>query len=223
MSTFPTGGRSRQPQGTSTGIPLAEGLPVPEDHESRILLHICCAPCATYPVEHLRRAGLAITGYWYNPNVQPWSEHERRRDSLVGYAAQAALPVVWEAGYDVIAFMRLLAGHEAQGDRCAICYRLRLARAAACARRLGISCFTTTLLISPFQDRALIRTAGESAAREQGVAFLFEDWRSGWPERGRLTRHYGLYQQHYCGCLYSEFERYTGIPVLAAQADNENR
>ena len=216
--------KSQQPADIASNTPLSASAANTAPLGSDILLHICCAPCATYPILSLRRAGFMISGYWYNPNVHPWSEHERRRESLISYAAQVSLPVAWEPGYDIVSFMRLLAGHEAQGDRCALCYRVRLGRTAACASRLGISRFTTTLLISPYQNQELIKAAGEAAAREHGVEFHFEDWRTGWSERGRLARQHGLYRQQYCGCLYSEFERYTSKPILAAaQASDENR
>ena len=156
------------------------------DHS--VLLHICCAPCATYPVKVLRERGLSLTGYWYNPNIHPWAEHEARRASLEAYARRVELPVVWEEGYDVLAFLRAVTGRERHGERCAVCYRMRMDRAAARAHGLGLPRFTTTLLVSPYQDQALLRTAGEEAAAHHGVEFLFEDFTRGWAERGRLTR-----------------------------------
>ncbi|NLT41676.1 MAG: epoxyqueuosine reductase QueH [Anaerolineae bacterium] len=189
------------------------------DHDLRqrpageILLHICCAPCATYPVERLRELGFTVRGYWSNPNIHPWQEHEARRLSLVGYAQRVDLPVEWEPGYQMVDFLRQVAGREASGDRCRVCYRLRLEAAAACASRLGIAVFTTTLLVSPYQDQALIREAGEAAADAHGVQFYFENFRRGWNVRSQRVREYDLYRQQYCGCLYSEFERYTKLPV----------
>lgn len=183
---------------------------------SPVLLHICCAPCATYPVQRLRELGYVLTGYWFNPNVHPWLEHEARRKSLIHYAAKVGLPVQWEPGYHILGFLRQVAGAEERPHRCLVCYAMRLSRAAAAARRLGIPCFTTTLLVSPYQDQDLIREAGERAAREQDVEFYFENFRRGWSERSRLTRHFDLYRQQYCGCVFSEFERYTGTSIAAA-------
>ena len=189
-----------------------------ETANGSILLHICCAPCATYPVLRLRELGYSVTGYWYNPNIHPWQEHEARRKSLLGYGEQTGLPLIVEPGYDIVRFMQEIVGRERHGDRCAVCYNMRLNAAAACASRLSIPLITTTLLISPYQDQNLIREIGEAAATRHGVEFYFENFRRGWSERGRLTRKYGLYRQQYCGCLYSEFERYTNKDILEAVA-----
>jgi hypothetical protein len=172
----------------------------------RVLLHICCAPCSTYTVRHLRALGGQVTGYWYNPNVHPFSEHERRREALVGYATEGAFPVIWDPGYDLRAYMRAVAGHEARAERCALCYRLRLQRAAHIAAQEGMPFFTTTLLISPYQDQVLIKAAGDEAAAANGVRFAFENLRRGFAEHHHLAREHGLYQQRYCGCLFSEWE-----------------
>jgi len=172
----------------------------------RLLLHICCGPCATYPVRALRAEGYAVTGHWYNPNIHPYSEHAKRREALAVFAEKVELPLIAEDGYEMPAFFRAVAGRERFRERCILCYRLRLARTAARARAEGYDAFTTTLLISPYQDQAAIRKIGEALAEEVGVAFHFENFRRGWAERGRLTREYGLYAQSYCGCLYSEWE-----------------
>ncbi len=171
----------------------------------RLLLHICCGPCATYPVRALRAEGYAVTGHWYNPNIHPYSEHVKRREALDAFAEKVQLPLI-EDGYEMPVFFRAVANQERFRERCPICYRLRLARTATRARAEGYDAFTTTLLISPYQDQAAIRRIGEALAAEVGVAFHFENFRRGWAERGKLTREYGLYAQSYCGCLYSEWE-----------------
>ncbi len=171
-----------------------------------ILLHICCGPCGTYTIKRLREQGFEVRGFWYNPNVQPFTEHERRRECVRVYAEDIDLPMLWAEGYDMPAYFRAVAGHEALGERCAICYRLRLERTARMAREQGFDAFTTTLLISPYQQQALIRDIGEELAREQGVAFYFENFRQGWGERGHMAREHEMYQQRYCGCVYSEWE-----------------
>ena len=178
-----------------------------------ILVHICCAPCATYTLRRLQEAGFAPYGFWYNPNIHPWQEHERRRTCLQTYAEQIGLPITWAEGYEMPAFLRAVAGQEQFRRRCAICYEMRLRRAAHQARAGGFSAYTTTLLISPYQDQALIRQIGEACGQEEGVSFYYEDFRPGWSERGRLTKAYNLYRQQYCGCLYSEWERYHNAPI----------
>lgn len=172
----------------------------------RLLLHICCAPCSTYTVGRLRELAFDVTGYWHNPNIHPFSEHERRRESLVSYAAQIDLPVIWEEGYEVVEFMRAISGREGFRERCKLCYQMRLERTARVAAREGFAAFTTTLLISPYQDQQAIKEIGERLAAAHHVGFYFENFRRGWAERGRLTRQYSLYSQRYCGCLYSEWE-----------------
>ena len=187
--------------------------PEPEPAEKRpvgegksILLHVCCAPCGTYTVERLRELGFAVTGFWYNPNIHPWSEHERRRETLVRYASEIGLPVIWAAGYDMPLFLRAVSGHERFGERCEICYRMRLERTAQVAAERGFAAITTTLLISPYQNQKLIRQIGEAVAAEHGMEFFFENFRRGWARRGHLAHEHDLYQQRYCGCIYSEWE-----------------
>jgi predicted adenine nucleotide alpha hydrolase (AANH) superfamily ATPase len=171
-----------------------------------ILLHVCCAPCATYCVKRLRELDFEVTGFWYNPNVHPFGEHERRRETLAQYAAEIDLSVIWEPGYEMVEFLRHVAGQEDYGRRCKICYRMRLERTAQVAAREGLDAFTTTLLISPYQDQDAIRAIGEEMDQQHGVSFFFENFRRGWTEHGRMVREHDLYSQHYCGCVYSEWE-----------------
>ena len=172
----------------------------------RILLHVCCAPCATYTVDRLRALGFAVTGLWYNPNIHPYSEHERRRETLARYADEIDLPVIWTPGYDVLAFMHAIHGHERFGERCRICYTLRLARTARAAAERGFDAFTTTLLISPYQDQEAIRSLGAALEARHGASFHFENFRQGWAAHHQAVRDHDLYSQRYCGCLYSEWE-----------------
>ena len=173
----------------------------------RLLLHVCCAPCATYTVGRLRELGFEdVSGHWYNPNVHPFSEHERRRQTLAQYAQRIDLPVIWEPGYEMVEFLRAISGREGFRMRCRVCYRARLERTAQVAIAEGFDAFTTTLLISPHQDQAAILSIGKELAAAYGVEFYFENFRRGWAEHGRMAREEGLYSQRYCGCLYSEWE-----------------
>lgn len=189
-------------------IPLPHQEPLESDplRGKRLLLHICCAPCATYTARHLGILGATVTGHWYNPNIQPYSEHEKRRETLARYAEQVGLSVCWESGYDVVAFLRSVVGHEAFGERCALCYQLRLERTAQAAAQGSFDLFSTTLLISPYQNLETIRTLGVALGQRYGVPFYFENLRKGFAEHHRLAREHGLYQQRHCGCLYSEWE-----------------
>lgn len=196
-------------------LPYAVDVPLPTqqitvepDVGRKLLLHICCSPCSTYPIRWLRDNGYAVTGLWYNPNVQPFGEHEARRGSMSRLAETLGLDVVWAERYEMPRFMRLISGHERFRERCRLCYLMRLERTAQTAAERGFDWFTTTLLISVHQDQSAIRDIGEEVGRRFGVRFLFENFRRGWSERGRLAREYGLYMQQYCGCIYSEWERY---------------
>ena len=179
----------------------------------RLLLHACCGPCSTYPITRLREHGFEVTGFWYNPNVHPWLEHERRRKSMARYAETVSLAMIWHELYDMPHFLRAVVGHESFRERCAICYRMRLEKTARLALAQGFDAITTTLLISPHQDQKLIRSIGEDVTGMLGLEFFFENLRQGWVERGRLTREHDLYRQQYCGCIYSEWERYHNTPI----------
>jgi predicted adenine nucleotide alpha hydrolase (AANH) superfamily ATPase len=172
----------------------------------RTLLHICCAPCATYTVRTMREAGAILSGYWYNPNIQPYSEHEKRRDSLYGYASEIGLPMIWAPGYEMRAHLSAISGREQLGVRCQVCYRLRLESTAHLAAEAGFQAFTTTLMISPYQDLAAIRQIGDELAGTYGVEFYWENLRRGFGEQHRIAQDYALYMQRYCGCVYSEWE-----------------
>ena len=194
-------------------IQLHRTISLPERSEEkdplagqRLLLHICCAPCATYTVGRFREAGVEVTGHWFNPNIHPFREHELRREALAGYASTIALPMIWEPGYEMPEFLWQVVGRECFRQRCALCYRLRLERTAIVAAREGFTLFSTTLLISPYQDLDAIVRIGEELAQRHGVAFWGENLRRGYAEHHRLAREAGLYRQHYCGCIYSEWE-----------------
>lgn len=190
-------------------IPVPQGVDQapPEDYAGQpLLLHICCGPCATYSVRRLRELRWHVEGFWFNPNIHPYSEHERRRQALEAYAGRIALPLQQADGYEISAFFRRVAGHEGLGERCALCYRTRLERTAEEAARRGFAAITTTLLISPYQDRAAIVRIGEEVAAAHGLRFFAENLRRGFVESHRLAREAGLYAQRYCGCVYSEWE-----------------
>jgi epoxyqueuosine reductase len=174
----------------------------------KLLLHSCCAHCAAYPIEHWRREGWEVSAYWYNPNIHPYTEHQSRLEAMRSLTDFTGVAFVVNPGYDMVEFLRLVAGHES--ERCGLCFRLRLARTAQAAREGGFSAFTTTLLISQQQKHELIREAGEKVAREAGVEFLYADLRKRYSDSRCLTKPLGLYRQQYCGCIYSEWERYTG-------------
>ncbi len=172
----------------------------------KVLIHVCCAHCAAYTAEHFRAEGYDVTAYWYNPNIHPFSEHQSRLEAMQRLAQEMALPLIIEPGYDMPEYFRRVAGHEA--GRCGHCFRLRLERTAAAAKAGGYDAFTTTLLISPHQQHEILKETGEKVAADSGVAFLYTDLRKRYSDSRRLTKPLDLYRQQYCGCLYSEWERY---------------
>jgi hypothetical protein len=171
-----------------------------------ILLHICCAPCAIYPVKALRDQNHQITGFFFNPNIHPYQEYRRRLDTVREYAGRTELPMAWRDEYLLEEFLAQTA--PAPRNRCGYCYRSRLEETARHAAEGGFDAFTTTLLYSRFQKHELIRDFGQSLARQHGIAFLYEDFRRGWKEGIDTSRAMGLYRQQYCGCIYSEKDRY---------------
>jgi predicted adenine nucleotide alpha hydrolase (AANH) superfamily ATPase len=172
-----------------------------------ILVHACCGPCAITVFQTLAAWGTDFQGFYYNPNIHPLTEYLRRKDALVQVAERLGVRVTFaDSEYDPSLFLRLAAFREK--DRCRSCYGLRLDRAARQAMSQGCSGFTTTLLYSKYQDHEAIREVGEEAARVHGVEFVYEDFRPGWEEGIRLAKQWELYRQPYCGCIFSEFDRY---------------
>ena len=173
----------------------------------KILLHICCANCAITPVEVLRAEGHQLTGYFFNPNIHPYQEFRRRRDTARQYAAGADLDMIWEDDYLLEEFLAQVASQPAH--RCAYCYTSRLEKTAALAVEKGFDAFTTSLLYSRRQQHELIRLQGEAAAARHGIAFFYRDFRLGWQRGIDQSKALGLYRQNYCGCIYSEMERFA--------------
>jgi predicted adenine nucleotide alpha hydrolase (AANH) superfamily ATPase len=171
----------------------------------RLVLHACCGPCLLEPYDEL--SGVAdILVVYANPNIQPLEEYERRRDTLRAYAADHGIAVE-EAPYDPDAWAAAVAGIEDDPvERCRACFRLRLGLAADRAAELGYDTVATTLTVSPYQDPASIREAGEAACAEAGVSFLVTDFRDRYPEAVRRSRELGMYRQGFCGCRYSQEE-----------------
>ena len=180
----------------------------------RLLLHSCCAPCSSYVLECLNRA-FDIDIFYYNPNISPREEFDRRVAELQRLVAQ--LPHendmrVIVGDYDNDAFMAMCRGHEDEpegGARCERCFRMRLGEAAKLAARLGSDYFTTTLTISPLKDAQLLNAIGLELAGRVGVPWLCSDFKkkNGYKRSCELSAEYGLYRQDYCGCVFSKRER----------------
>jgi len=172
----------------------------------KVLLHICCANCAIYPIKTMRETGLEVMGFFYRHNIHPYTECLRRQEALETYAGQIDLKVIYQESYDLEGFIRNVVFREA--ERCNYCYHDRLRSTALMARRGKFDYFSSTLLYSKHQKHDLIRSLGESIGKTVGVPFLYQDYRQGWKEGIECSKQMGLYRQHYCGCIYSEKERY---------------
>ncbi len=172
---------------------------------SKILLHICCAPCACFPLKVLKAAGYDMVWYWYNPNIHGVSEYRKRLMAL-GYLGnkEEYLDII-EDKYDLESWFKK-DGDYSKPLRCNHCYSIRLAAAARKARENKIKSFTTTLLYSKFQDHSMIKMIGEEMSCKYGVDFVYMDFRNGWKEGIEMSKEIGLYRQRYCGCLFSETE-----------------
>jgi hypothetical protein len=172
----------------------------------KILLHICCAPCAVYPAESLSSLGHQVRGFFYNPNIHPYQEFARRIATLEDYAAKTRLPIIWDRSYHLEEFLRTIVFREQ--DRCRFCYYLRLKATARAAKSGKFDAFTSTLLYSKFQNHEVIRELGQQVVQEVGVPFYYADFRKGWTAGRGKAKRMGLYKQQYCGCIFSERDRF---------------
>lgn len=172
----------------------------------KTLLHTCCAPCANQCIDVLRADGFDLTAFWYNPNIHPFTEYRARRNCLLEYAKSVDLPVLSRDEYALRPFVREVA--EDIGGRCVKCYDLRFRAVAQAAAEGGFDSFTSSLFISPYQQHDLMREVAERAAMEFGVQFLYRDFRPYFRAGQDHARELGLYMQKYCGCIFSEEERY---------------
>jgi predicted adenine nucleotide alpha hydrolase (AANH) superfamily ATPase len=177
-----------------------------------LFLHVCCGPCATVSVPAWRAQGVEPRLWFWNPNLQPAVEHERRQASLVRYAqaeevAVATVPAT-APGTEWRAWAAALAATPPEA-RCAECLRLRLSDSAAAAVAAGARCFSTSLSVSPYQRHDLIRATGEAASAEHGVEFVYLDLRRDFRRSYAESRRLGLYRQPYCGCAASKWEAWA--------------
>ena len=172
----------------------------------KLLLHICCAPCATYPIDVIRSEGIYLMGFFYRSNIHPYQECIKRENTLKSYAESIDLKVIYQPEYDLVGYLQNVAFRES--NRCRYCYHDRLKTTALMAKHGKFDAFGTTLLYSKFQKHTTIMEIGEAIAKETGISFFYRDFREGWQEGIETSKRLGLYRQQYCGCIYSEKERY---------------
>jgi epoxyqueuosine reductase len=175
--------------------------------DSSLLVHVCCGACGAALLEPLRRVG-RFAFFFYNPNIQPLLEFRRRLTSVQTLSDREHVELLVDDRYDARAYLRHTAPW-ATPARCETCWRLRLAETARVAAERGFTGMTTTLLASTHQDHEAVRRIGTEAAGARGLAFYYEDWRP-LAERGHeVAKRMSLYRQQYCGCLFSEEERFA--------------
>lgn len=172
-----------------------------------IVLHICCAPCAIFPAEDMRRDGEKIAGFFYNPNIHPYTEYLKRRQGVEKYAKETGLGVIYPP-YDLEKYFQNVQYDEKPEKRCPACWWMRLEETAKYAKENGFDAFTSTLLASPYQDQGVIKAIGEDIANRVGLKFFYRDFRSGFKAAHEAAKKKGMYCQNYCGCLFSEKERF---------------
>ena len=179
--------------------------------KSRLLLHVCCAPCSTHVVEVLRE-DYDVTGYFYNPNIHPENEYKRREEEMRRYAREIGIELVC-AEYDDARWFEMVRGLEdvpEGGERCFLCYRMRSEKAAQYAKEHGYQFLTTTLSISPHKNAEKINEIGSEVAKRHGLQWYAADFkkRGGFDRSIRMSKEAGLYRQSYCGCIFSQKERH---------------
>ena len=176
----------------------------------RVLLHICCGPCAIMPLRRLLDEGLTVEGFFYNPNIHPLAEYLRRREGAAEVAEKYGLRMHWaleESDYDTAGWVQRAA---ALGKaRCPQCWWERLGRTFELAAREGFAAVTTSLLYSRRQRHEEIAGLGRELAGRHGLEFLYRDWRPDWQQGIDVSKEWGVYRQQYCGCIFSENDRFA--------------
>lgn len=180
---------------------------VPETTPDHTLVHICCAPDAAYGLQKVIETFGTATGFFYNPNIWPGTEHGKRLreteklGSIIHFDLEAGKRD-HDAWYDAI---RGLEGEPEKGERCRACIRLRLEESAKKAACMGINAFTTVLTVSPHKDAEMVNKAGREMGEKHGLSFIELDLKKedGFKKSIALSKKYGLYRQNYCGCEYS--------------------
>lgn len=172
----------------------------------KLLLHQCCAPCSIYPLELiLADSSIAVHGYFYNPNIHPYTEFKKRLDTLKAFNDLKKIDYTAIESYTLSYFLEM---ERAEKSRCSGCYRMRLYNSALFAHENNFDAFTSTLLYSKWQKHEDIKSIANEAAAAYNVAFYYEDYRKGWQVGVDISKEMGMYRQKYCGCIFSEEERY---------------
>lgn len=178
----------------------------------KLLLHACCGPCACYPAEKLLADGKAFDVLYFNPNIHPYKEFKRRLNALRELCEKKRYKLIVDKSYPLEDCVQGMLAEPT--IRCAYCYRVRMRYAARYAKENGYDAFSTTLLVSPYQKHELIIQMAEEAAKEFDIPFYYEDFRAGYQRGVDISLELELYRQPYCGCVFSERDRYEKKPKV---------
>ncbi|WP_455651375.1 epoxyqueuosine reductase QueH [Phascolarctobacterium sp.] len=178
----------------------------------KLLLHACCGPCACYPAEKLLADGKAFDVLYFNPNIHPYKEFKRRLNALRELCEKKRYKLIVDKSYPLEDCVQGMLAEPT--IRCAYCYRVRMCYVASYAKENGYDAFSTTLLVSPYQKHELIIQMAEEAAKEFDIPFYYEDFRAGYQRGVDISLELELYRQPYCGCVFSERDRYEKKPKV---------
>ena len=187
-----------------------------------ILLHCCCGPClgGSFPILEEKAQKEPIAVFWDNPNIHPYIEYRERLLAFQKMARILELDIHYgDPSYGLDRFIHKL-DNRIGPERCELCYDMRLMATAQKAKELGYKFISTTLLISPYQDHELIISRGNEIAQSQGVEFLYVDLRPGFKNTHESIREHDLYKQKYCGCIFSEHDRYKNAKKYKLPIEN---
>lgn len=175
--------------------------------EDKVLMHVCCAPCSVSCIEMLQNQKINFEMFWYNPNIHPYTEYKKRMETLGEYTTKLNIKLHLKDEYGLEDFVKESSTN--LEDRCGrVCYYMRLNETAKKAKELNFKKFTTTLLVSPYQNREKLIEVGNEIAKQYGLEFIAPNFHEKFWEGQRKARELGLYMQKYCGCIFSEAERY---------------
>jgi predicted adenine nucleotide alpha hydrolase (AANH) superfamily ATPase len=169
----------------------------------KLLLHMCCGPCAVYPVSVLQNEDIYLEGLFFNPNIHPMEEFIKRKENVEIFSKINKIPMIFSNQYQESDWLNFSGTND---QRCNMCYTLRLKKTACLAKERGFDAFTTTLLVSPYQKHQLIKELGEKFAKMYGVDFFYRDFRTGFRQGQQKAKELGLYRQKFCGCIISKNE-----------------
>jgi predicted adenine nucleotide alpha hydrolase (AANH) superfamily ATPase len=174
----------------------------------KLLVHICCGPCAIYPLKKILDGKMEVWGFFFNPNIHPYTEYQKRLAAVRILADKMDVKMIYRDEYNLEEFLKnTISNIDA---RCGYCYSSRLEATAKAAKENNFDYFSSSLLYSKYQDHELIRGIGVGIGEKLGIPFYYNDFRIGWKEGIKESKDMGLYRQQYCGCIFSEKERYWG-------------